>query len=121
MPLISDLEIIKSAIIYGDLDDAMSIIRKRQESLAYYLKRNPKEKHLIYSGFLKSLESLLKGEISLDAFKEAVGNLPELPKLMDMTGDSDELLNSFYYLLEYSLDRYNIRFPSYDGKRCDDR
>lgn len=121
MPLISDLEIIKSAIIYGDLDDAMSIIRKRQESLAYYLKRDPKEKQVTYNGFLKSLESLLKGEITLDVFKEKVGSLQGLPELLDITGDPGEILDSLFYLLEYSIDRYNIRFPDYDGKRCDDK
>ncbi|MCL4336836.1 MAG: hypothetical protein M1129_00845 [Candidatus Thermoplasmatota archaeon] len=121
MPLISDLEIIKSAIIYGDLDDAMSVIRKRQESLSYYLKRNPKEKQVTYSKFLKSLESLLKGEINLDTFRNEVGALDSLPELLDMTGDTGEILESLYYLLEYSLDRYDVRYPAYDGKRCDDK
>lgn len=121
MPLISDLEIIKSAIVYGDLDDAMSLIRSRQDSLAYYLKRNPKEKHITYAKFLESLSSLLKGETTLNQFKEAVGNLHGLPELMDLTGDTGEMLDSLFYLLEFSIDRYNIRFPSYDGKRCDDK
>lgn len=121
MPIISDLEIIKSAIIYGDLDDAMEIIRRRQKSLSYYLKKNPKDKQATYSNFLSSLESLLKGEISLDAFREKVGSLHGLPELMDITGDTSEILDSLYYLLEYSIDRYNVRYPEFDGKRCDDR
>ncbi len=121
MPIISDLEIIKSAIIYGDLDDAMSIIRRRQKSLAFYLKRNPKPKTVLYSKFLESLDSLLKGEINLDTFKERIGNLQGLPELLDMTGDTGEILDSLYYLLEYSLDRYNVKYPYFDGKRCDDK
>ncbi len=121
MPLISDLEIIKSAIIYGDIEDAMSVIRKRQESLSYYIKRNPKEKQITYSKFLKSLESLLRGESNLDAFRNEVTMLHGLPDLLDMTGDAGEVLESFYYMLEYSLDRYDVRYPEYDGKRCDDK
>ncbi len=121
MPIISDLEIIKSAIIYGDIDDAMEIIKRRQISLSYYLKKNPREKHITYSIFLKSLESLLKGEISLDAFREKVGSLQGLTELMDLSGDTSEILDSLCYLLEYSLDRYNVRYPEFDGKRCDDK
>ncbi len=121
MPIISDMEIIKSAIFYGDLDDAMSIIRRRQKSLAFYLKKNPKPKNIIYAKFLEALDSLLKGEINLVTFKDKVNNLEGLPEIFDITGDTGEILDSLYYLLEYSLDRYNVKYPDYDGKRCDDK
>lgn len=121
MPIISDMEIIKSAIIYGDLDDAMAVITGRQKSLSYTLKKKPTEKATEYSEFLKNLERLLKGEMSLGDFKGSMGKLSKLLDYLDITGDRENFLASFYYLLEYSLDRYNIRFPMYDGKRCDDK
>lgn len=121
MPIISDLEIIKSAIIYGDLDDAMSLIRKRKKSLSYEIKARPTEKALQYSRFMDSLEKLLAGEISLKEFKGIAESLDKLAGSLDISGDTSLMLDSLFYLLEYSLDRYNIRFPSYDGKRCDDR
>lgn len=121
MPIISDMEIIKSAIIYGDLDDAMSVIRNRQKSMEYALKRKPTEKNTQYSEFLKVLESLLSGETTLKDFKEKTGKLDTLLDSLDLTGDRENFLKSFYYLLEYSLDRYNVRYPRFDGKRCDDK
>lgn len=121
MPILSDMEMIKSAIIYGDLDDAMSLIRRRQRSLSYALKNKPTKKITEYSEFLTALENLLKGELALSDFKVEVDRLPDLMDSLDITGDRDNFLASFYYLLEYSLDRYNVRFPQYDGKRCDDR
>lgn len=121
MPILSDIEIIKSAIIYGDLDDAMSVIRSRKKSLAYRLKHNPTEKTREYSRFLESLDELLRGNLSLDGFREAMGELPNMQAAMDITGDNTGMMDSLYYLLEYSLDRYNIRYPAFDGKRCDDK
>lgn len=121
MPIISDMEIIKSAIVYGDLDDAMSAIEGRLKSLEYALKRNPSVKVTEYSTFLNSLRSLLEGSISLEQFKETSGKLTVLQRSMDITGDTSAMMDSLYYTLEYSLDRYNVRYPGYDGKRCDDR
>lgn len=121
MPIISDMEIIKSAIIYGDLDDAMAVVKGRLKSLSYSLKGKPSRKKSEYSQFLSDLEKLLSGNISLDDFKGATEKLDTLMDSLDITGDRENFLASFYYLLEYSLDRYNIRYPSFDGKRCDDK
>ena len=121
MPILSDIEIIKSAIIYGDLDDAMSVIRGRQKALAYALKKKPTEKVTEYSEFLKELESLLQGKLTLGEFRERTSRLQVLMDYLDITGDRENMLSSFYYLLEYSLDRYNVRYPEFDGKRCDDK
>lgn len=121
MPILSDIEILKSAIIYGDLDDAMALIRKRKESLSYVQKRKPSQKVIEYSEFLDSLESLLRGEMTLEGFKSTLEGMHTIEALLDISGDETKLLDSLYYLLEYSLDRYNVSYPSYDGKRCDDK
>lgn len=121
MPIISDMEIIKSAIIYGDLDDAMSLVNRKIKSLGYSLKRKPSVKISEYSTFLTSLKELLEGKLSLNQFRGSVDNLQTLKEELDLTGDSSEMMNSLYYLLEYSLDRYNVKFPNYEGKRCDDK
>lgn len=121
MPILSDIEIIKSAIIYGDLDDAMSLIRGRLKSLSYSLKKNPTEKNVEYSKFLEALQKLLGGTMSLGEFRSVTEGLPNLQDMLDISGDNTRMMDSLYYLLEYSMDRYNVRFPDYDGKRCDDK
>ncbi len=121
MPIISDLEIIKSAIIYGDLEDAMAVVRGRQKALSRSLKDNPSRKVSEYSQFLGDLEQLLKGNMPLAEFSESASKLTTLLDSLDITGDRENFLASLFYMLEYSLDRYNVRYPSFDGKRCDDR
>ncbi len=121
MPIMSDMEIIKSAIIYGDLDDAVSVVKGRQRALSYALKRKPSIKNTEYSEFLQNLENLLQGQITLSQFREKTVVLSAFLDYLDITGDRENLFSSFFYLLEYSLDRYNVRYPQFDAKRCDDK
>ena len=121
MPIISDMEIIKSALIYGDIKDAISVIRRRKRSVQLSLKYQKSAKLEALKSFLTSLEDLLKGEISLSDFRKNVSSLANLGSTLDMTGETDEYFESLYYLLELAIDRYDIRYPVYDGKRCDDK
>ncbi|MCL5783209.1 MAG: hypothetical protein M1476_04790 [Candidatus Thermoplasmatota archaeon] len=121
MPIISDMEIIKSALIYGDIRDAFSVISNRKRLVQLSLKYQKSSKMDDFKSFLTSLEDLLKGEISLSDFRKKVSSLPGLGATLDLTGETDEYFESLYYLLELAIDRYDIRYPAYDGKRCDDK
>ena len=35
-------------------------------------------------------------------------------------GNMENFVNSFSCMVYYSIDRYNIHYPKYDGKRCGD-
>lgn len=116
----SDMEIIKSALIYGDIGDAESLIQARIRSFKLLAKHNRLGKYKAYSEFLHHLDDLLRGNVDLDQFKESVGNIHGIENLLEGSAGEHGYLPSLFYLLQLSLDRYNVRYPSYDMKRCDD-
>ena len=119
MGIDSNLEVIKSALIYGDVDDAMRLITRRKANL----QRSVKKGNVLaqkYLDLFDSLEKLLKGQMSLEQFKDAVGKIEGLENLLEDSTGEEGYLSSLFYLLQLSIDRYNIVYPSYDMKRCDD-
>ncbi|MHB1493303.1 MAG: hypothetical protein ACYCSG_02415 [Thermoplasmataceae archaeon] len=111
---IVDLEIIKSALLYGEPSDAMNRIESRIEAL----QRNSELGGKIYSAhieFLKKMADFIKGNLSTDE----LGSYLRSSKLFELE-DYNSFVDAFAYFCEYSRDRYNLRYPSFDGKRCDD-
>jgi hypothetical protein len=116
----SDIEIIKSAILYGDMKDAMFIIDRRISSLNRYKSDRADRTKQSYAQFLKNLKNVLSGNLTVDEFKGIV-----VSNSLDAWFSPDpslrkEFLDSFSYFLRISMDRYDVRYPKYDEKRCDD-
>lgn len=120
MNIDSDMEIIKSALIYGDLDDAENIIQKRIVEMKFLLKRRKNQICQSYLSFLQALDSLLKLQIDHESFKQQVGNIHGIENLLEGNAGEHGYLSSLFYLLQLSMDRYNVAYPKYDMKRCDD-
>lgn len=116
-----DMEIVKSAILFGDVDDAYSRIRKSMERIEIRKKMTTSTKFDSYYNFLELLSDLFKGTISFSDFREKVSKIKGIDTMFDRSEEAGNYLSSLLYFLEYSIDRYNVRYPSYDGKRCDDR
>ena len=116
-----DMEIIKSALLAGEPDDAVSRIESSLKKIRNIQRMTKTDKYSKYYEFLENLLSLLRGEKSLDEFREYTTSDGVLDTLFDRSSESKDYLGSLLYFLEYSIDRYNIRFPEYDGKRCDDK
>ncbi len=120
MNIDSDMEIIKSALIYGDMDDAENIIQKRIVEMKFLLKRHKNQIYQSYLSFLQALDSLLRVQIDLESFKQQVGNIHGIENLLEGNAGEHGYLSSLFYLLQLSMDRYNVAYPKYDMKRCDD-
>lgn len=116
-----DMEIVKSAILFGDVDDAYSRIKKSMERIEIYKRMTKSTKYDSYFHFLELLSELVKGSITIGDFKEKVSKIPSVDTMFDKSEEAESYLSSLMYFLEYCIDRYNIRYPSFDGKRCDDR
>jgi hypothetical protein len=119
MNLNLDLEIIKSALLFGDVDDAMERLNKSISGIEYRNRVTREKRNMKELAFLGDLKLLLEGRISLDDFKSRVD-----ASGIDMDNSrlyGEDTLQSLYYMLELVIDRYNIKFPSFDGKRCDDK
>ena len=120
MSIDSDMEIIKSAIIYGDIGDAEKVIQRRIRNLGLILKRRSRPELQEYLEFLKALDSLLRSQITLEQFKSISGGIHGLENLLERQTGEHGYLPSLFYLLELAIDRYDVRFPEFDMKRCDD-
>ena len=114
-----DLEIIKSALLFGDVDDAMERLNKSISRIEYQNRVTREKRNIKELTFLRDLKLLLEGKISMDDFKSRVD-----ASNIDMDNSrlyGEDTLKSLYYMLELVIDRYNIKYPSFDGKRCDDK
>ncbi len=119
MNLNLDMEIIKSALLFGDVDDAMERLNKSIKKIEYQNRVTREKRNMKELAFLEDLKLLLEGKITMNDFKSRVhasGIDLDNSKLYE-----EDTHRSLYYMLELVIDRYNIKFPSFDGKRCDDK
>ena len=120
MPFSSDIEIIKSAIMYGDIGDAVSLIDDRLRSFSRYESDRKNDKKQRYAKFLKYLKDTLSGNISVDEFREIVETNAYDSWFSQDSSAIKQFLDSFCYFLNISIDRYDVKYPVYDEKRCND-
>ena len=109
-----DLEIIKSALLYGEPTDAMN----RIESSLRRIKRLEDIGEKLYTDhilFLTKMREYLQGNISSTDLHDFL-----MKKNIFRIEDYESFVENFVYFCQYSRDRYNLRFPDYDSKRCDD-
>lgn len=120
--MLSDLEIIRSSLIYGEPSIAMDLIERKTKKLKYIVRvsRKPRDDIRDHMAMLECFRQVINGEITVDEFKEQISRIPSFMKVLSPDQDISALEN-LSYTVQLSLDRYNIRYPEYDSKRCDDR
>ncbi len=105
------IEIFKISIVNGDVNNAYSIVEKNMKR---YSKRGLKTGE----EFMQYLIDALKGNITpqdlYKIFSDEKYNI--FPYIRDYKGYVFSLVDAILY----SINRYNIKYPSFDGKRCDD-
>jgi hypothetical protein len=118
--ILTDLEIIRSAVLSGEINDAWSRIEKRTEKYKFAYSITHKEKYRIAAEFLSHIGNVLSG-------KDSIQSLPGMAATIGNCGFSQfdydaakEYLSNlaFYFLI--MMDRYNVRMPAFDAKRCGD-
>ncbi|MCL4342144.1 MAG: hypothetical protein M1431_08650 [Candidatus Thermoplasmatota archaeon] len=122
MSMLSDFEVINSALIYGEPLVAVKLIERKTRELNN-LKRmtgDPKRKYDSHISLLELYGSAIRCDITLDEFSEKLEKIPNLKDTLEVE-NLDFAIASISYYLRLALDRYNIRYPEYDSKRCDDR
>ncbi|MGP6207100.1 hypothetical protein ACNF42_03580 [Cuniculiplasma sp. SKW3] len=110
-----DIEVIRSSLYSGEIDDTVNFIKK---SLIKYERVYKIEKN---ENFKKHI-NVLNGMMSVLEGKSTTVQLKNIMKENYIYGeeDADKFLDSLIYIFDFCIDRYNIRWPSFDGKRCDD-
>lgn len=109
-----DLEIIKSALLYGEPTDAMERIESSLRRLKRFADIGGRQypDHIL---FLTKMKEYLQGNISSSDLGEFL-----MEKNIFQIEDYKSFVENFVYYCEYSRDRYNLKFPDFDSKRCDD-
>lgn len=118
MNVVGDFEIIKTALLAGDIKDAMWKIkaaRSRAESASQLTR---KEKYASYVHIMDTLSGVLTGKKTIPELR-AVMKAEHLVEFMPGV-DAERFTDTFLFYLEYAMDRYNVNFPEYDEKRCAD-
>ncbi len=110
------MDIIRSALMAGEVDDAFKVIWNAINRIQYIKDTAKTDKYDVYLAFLNNLLEVIRGHKEAKSIELFVEQNPDLEKLIDPS-----FLEGFPYFLAYAMDRYNVRFPYFDGKRCDDR
>ena len=120
MNVITDLEIIRSALMFGEIDDAESRIGRKVRSYSAAYALTKKKKYEAAINLLKRMDEILRGKEKCESileFAEQIGNagFPQVgPR------EASEYLENLVYYLKIMIDRYSIKFPKFDSKRCSD-
>ncbi|MGC8663549.1 MAG: hypothetical protein ACP5SF_03270 [Thermoplasmata archaeon] len=115
------LSVYNTDLIYGEIEGAYRSMLKIK-NLA------EKKKSKIYEGLGKFASinlNALSGKITISQAKKELENLaisyPEV-FLIDRNGIGtvEKSLNGYLQRLEYSINRYDVKYPYYNMQRCDD-
>ncbi len=110
------MDVIRSALMAGEIDDAFKVIWNAINRIQYIKDTTNTNKYDVYLAFLNNLLEVIRGHKEAKSIDLFIDQNPDIKKLIDPS-----FLEGFPYFLAYATDRYNVRFPYFDGKRCDDR
>lgn len=105
------IEIFKMAMVNGDVNNAYRVVEK---NMKLYAKRGLK----IREEFMQYLIEAMKGNITPEELYKIYSD--EKYNIFPYVRDYKGYVYSMVDTIMYSINRYNIRYPAFDGKRCDD-
>lgn len=120
MNILTDLEIIRSAVLFGELDDAASRIRKREAKYMFSYSISHKEKYKAAADFLSHIRRILSGEVPIESITDFAPVIGSSGFSQFDTDAAREYLSNFAYYLRIMMDRYDVKLPVFDPKRCGD-
>lgn len=116
-----DFELIRSSLLAGEIDDTIAWVKKAMRKMEIYRRVTKSSKYDARYRFLQSLMKYLSGETGKAEFREEVHKIPGIRDAFVPHDEYDEFMDSFMYFTGLAVDRYNVRYPEFDGKRCDDK
>ncbi len=105
------LEVFKASMVEGEIDNAYNII---DENMKLYHKKNK----VVNENFMNILIKSMRGEISPDELYNTL--IDQKYNVFKFIENYDEYIKSLTEIIIYSLNRYNIKYPVFDSKRCND-
>ena len=120
MNILTDLEIIRSAVLSGEISDAWSRIEKRIEKYRFAYSITHKERYKIAAEFLTHFKNILSGKDSIESLSYLASPIGSCGFSQFEEDAAREYLSNLAFYLRIMLDRYNVRMPAFDAKRCGD-
>ncbi|MCL4451925.1 MAG: hypothetical protein M1327_04805 [Candidatus Thermoplasmatota archaeon] len=120
MNVLTDLEIIRSAVLSGEINDAWSRIKKRTGKYKFKFSLTHEEKYKVAADLLTQFGSILSGNAPVVSLTGMAGSIGKCGFSQFGEDAAMEYLSNMVYYLRIMLDRYNVRMPAFDAKRCGD-
>ncbi|MGC8515023.1 MAG: hypothetical protein ACP5OC_02675 [Thermoplasmata archaeon] len=120
MNILTDLEIIRSAILSGEISDAWSRIKTREEKYMFAYSLTHKEKYKTAAEFLSHIGNILSGKDSIESLVDMSHSIGSCGFSQFEDDAAREYLSNLAFYLRIMIDRYNVRMPAFDAKRCGD-
>ncbi len=116
-----DVEVIRSAMLAGEVDDAVKWIEKSMEHITVYERVTKSSKYKPRYAFLEALKDYLSGNLTRTELRQNIEKIDGIRTYIVGPDEFEEFLDGFLYDIELAADRYNVRYPNFNGKRCDDK
>ncbi|MHB1439855.1 MAG: hypothetical protein ACYCWK_03910 [Cuniculiplasma sp.] len=110
-----DLEVIDSAVLSGEIDDAVKLIRRKEKSLELSVNVSKNERSRGHLRVLNAILDFLEGKITIENVRKVMNE-----NFVYDVDDRQGFIENFLYHLYYAADRYDVKFPDFNGKRCGD-
>jgi hypothetical protein len=105
------VEIFKISIVNGDVNNAYRIVER---NMKIYGKKGLKNDEEFMGYLIKTIKGKMSPEDLFKILSDERYNI--FPYIRDYKGYIFNLIDT----LKYSINRYNITYPKFDAKRCDD-
>ena len=120
MNVITDLEIVRSALMFGEIEDAESRIGRKILSYSTAYAITKKQKYEAALNLLRRIDDILKGKEKYDSVLEFADQIGKAGFPQVGPDEASEYLENLVYYLRIMIDRYSIKFPEFNAKRCSD-
>ncbi|MCL4315052.1 MAG: hypothetical protein M1454_04935 [Candidatus Thermoplasmatota archaeon] len=111
----TEMEIVRCGLLSGEIEDAASRLRRDIDITS----KSDKERYILMNRAFNQIMEVLRNQRKPADFLADLTARERFILFSDLR-EIDDYLSFYRYNLYYSLDRYNVRYPVYDGKRCDD-
>lgn len=118
MNILGDFEILKASMLMGDFGDVMWKIRSVRDRVNQRYLETGKEVFGDYVKLLDTLKAVISGDAGISDLRASMHSDAIREQLSDV--DVERYTDTFLFFLEYSLDRYNVKYPEFNAKRCND-
>lgn len=120
MHALVELEIIRSALLSGEIDDALSRIRRKMKKLERLYASTKKEKYRAASELLSRVHAAIVDGSDPNEILDCIPALKEAGFVQFGSQEAERYLKNLAYYITIMRDRYEISPKSFDAKRCGD-